>query len=599
MQKFLLWLDEIAVTNQESNSAKWLERIAFVFLVLMILSAPHSIAATQTAWLIGMFAWFVRLFIKPRPKLVRTSLDAALWAFFGWSVITSFFSYAPDISLDKLRGVALFLIFYFVINNLRSKRAAVFLAFALIFSCMFNVIWTPIERIVGRGVEVRGVSAESPLTKTIYVENYNQNIVLKDGDALLEVNKKKIRAPEDLLSALEQNETVSLRFYRPDYYLNVQIKRADLLTGATAMEKLGFTDWKKSRNWRSMGFYGHWTTYAEVLQLIASLTFGLFIGFFLTQSRKVAKPDKEKEKGRKREGEKESEDLGLESQSENQSPKTKARKPKPGNRFSPFLLFSLSPFVFIFFCLAMMSLALLLNVTRASQLGFLISAVSTVLLTGSRKMLLVLAALILPIALGGLLFLQQSRNVGFFDREDESTKYRQTVYREGFDLWTNNARHFFLGVGMDSIKRYAKDWRLFDDGKLPMGHFHSTPLQLVVERGLPALLLWIWILGVYARTLWRGLRRGEEEKGRKGENTIHNQSKISSSPLPLLSSSWRERGILLGCFGGLIGFFTSGLVHYNLGDAEVAMVFFMLVGISVALCDSRFQISNSISKTAE
>ncbi|MDQ3131768.1 MAG: O-antigen ligase family protein [Acidobacteriota bacterium] len=564
MQKFLRWLDEIAVTNQESNSAKWLERIAFVFLVLMILSAPHSIAATQTAWLIGMFAWFVRLFIKPRPKLVRTSLDAALWAFFGWSVITSVFSYAPDISLDKLRGVALFLIFYFVINNLRSKRAAVFLAFALIFSCMFNVIWTPIERLVGRGVEIHGVSAESPLTKTIYVENYNQNIVLKDGDALLEVNKKKIRAPEDLLSALEQNETVRLRFYRPDYYLNVQIKRADLLTGATAMEKLGFTDWKKSRNWRSMGFYGHWTTYAEVLQLIASLTFGLFIGFFLTQSRKVAKSQ------------------------------SKIRE-RFGNFFLPF---SLSPFL-LFFCLSAMSLALLLNVTRASQLGFLVSAISIVVLTGSRKMLLILAAVILPVALGGLLFLQHSRNVGFFDREDESTKYRQTVYREGFDLWTNNARHFFLGVGMDSIKRYAKDWRLFNDGKLPMGHFHSTPLQLVVERGLPALLLWIWILGVYARTLWRGLRRGEEEKGRKGENTIHNQSKISSSPLPLLSSSWRERGILLGCFGGLVGFFTSGLVHYNLGDAEVAMVFFILMGISVALCDSRFQISNSISKTAE
>ena len=246
MQKFLRWLDEIAVTNQDDNSAKWLERIAFFFLVLMILSAPHSIAATQTAWLIGMFAWVVRLFIKPRPKLVKTSLDAALWAFFGWSVITSFFSYAPDISLDKLRGVALFLIFPFVINNLRSKRAAVFLAFALIFSCMFNVIWTPIERLVGRGVEIHGVSAESPLAKTVYLENNNQEIILKDGDALLEVNKKKIRAPEDLLSALEQNETVSLRFYRPDYYLNVQMKRADLLTGATAMEKLGLPTGKKA-----------------------------------------------------------------------------------------------------------------------------------------------------------------------------------------------------------------------------------------------------------------------------------------------------------------------------------------------------------------
>jgi O-antigen ligase len=562
MQKFLTWIDEIAVTNQENTSAKWLERIAFVFLVLMILSAPHSIAATQTAWLIGMFAWFVRLFIKPRPKPVKTPLDIALWAFFGWSVITSVLSYAPDISLDKLRGAALFLIFYYVINNLRTKRAAIFLAFALVFSCMFNVIWTPVERLVGRGVEIHGVSAESPLTKTIYVENDNQKIVLKDGDALLEVNKRKIRAPEDLLAALEQNETASVRFYRPDYYLTVQMKRADLLEGTNAMEKLGFTDWKKSRNWRSMGFYGHWTTYAEVLQLIASLTFGLFIALFLTQRRRDAK--------------------------------TQIKEGK--NDKFPFLANSFSPFL-LFFCLAAMALALLLNVTRASQLAFLISAFSIVLLTGNRKMLLILAAVILPVALGGLFFLQQSRNVGFFDREDESTKYRQTIYREGFDLWTQNARHLFLGVGMDSIKRYAKDWRLFDNGRLPMGHFHSTPLQLVVERGLPALLLWILITGIYARTLWRGLRIQDSRfKIQDSESNIQHFESADKNPEFKIRSTnpnnWQSRGIMLGCFGGLVGFFTSGLVHYNLGDAEVAMIFFMLMGISISLVIQESKLRN-------
>jgi hypothetical protein len=552
MQKFLARLDEIAAIRQENTIALRLERIAFIFLVLMVLFAPHSIAATQTAWILGMLAWVIRLFIKPRPKLVRTPLDIALWAFFVWSAVTSVFSYAPDISLDKLRGAALFLIYYYVINNLRSKRTAIFLALALIFSCMFNVVWMPVERLVGRGVEIHGVNAESPLTKAIYVENYNQNIVLQDGDALLEVNKKKIRAPEDLLAELERSETVRVKFYRPDYYLTVQIKRADLLGGTSAVERLGFTDWKKSRNWRSSGFFGHWTTYAEVLQLIASLVFGLFIASFWK--------DKEKKRG---EEEILVENFELTSQTKNQKPKT------------AFLLRSSSPLL-LFLCLSAMALALLLNVTRASQLAFLISAFSIVTLMGSRKMLLITAAIILPVALGGLVFLQQSRNVGFFDSQDESIKYRQTVYREGFDLWTDNARHFVLGVGMDSIKRYARDWRLFDDGKLPMGHFHSTPLQLVVERGLPALVLWLLILGIYARTLVRGVSSfkfqvsGFEDENRKSED-------------------WQTFGILLGCLGGLIGFFTSGLVHYNLGDAEVAMVFFVLMAIGVFLSNSRFQ----------
>jgi hypothetical protein len=547
MQKFFIWIDGLAAISGEKTAIKWLERVAFIFLILMVLSAPHSIAATQTAWLTGMLAWVIRLFIKPRPKLVRTPLDIALWAFFVWSAITCVFSYAPDISFDKMRNAALFLIFYFVAGNLRTKRAAVFLAFALIFSSMFVVAWTPLERVIGRGVQISGVKPESPLTKAIYVENDNEKIVLKDGDALLEVNKKKIRSPEDLLAELEKGETARVKFYRPDYYLTVQIKRADLLEGASASEKLGFTDWKKSRNWRSMGFFGHWTTFAEVLQLIASLTFGLFVA---SLTKKGEKTDENKH-----------EEFNFKDQ-----PKT--QNPKPKTRLLPFLPFSPSPFLLLL-CLALMSLALLLNVTRASQLAFLVSVFSIVLVAGNRKMLLLSAAIILPLALGGLVFLQQSRNVGFFDKKDDSTKYRQTVYREGFDLWTQNARHFFLGVGMDSIKRYAKDWRLFDEGRLPLGHFHSTPLQLVVERGIPALILWLIILGIYARSLWRGIQNLKLEN----QNLDNNNSEFS----------WKKYGILLGCFGGLIGFFTSGLVHYNLGDAEVAMVFFILMGIGVKI----------------
>ena len=514
MQNLLQKLDDFIGIETESVTAKRLERIAFVFLFLMILCAPHSIAATQTAWLIGMFVWLVRFFVKPRPKLVRTPLDFALWAFFGWSVITSVFSYAPDISIDKLRGASLFLIFYFVINNLRTMRVAKILAFALIFSCMVNVLWTPIERILGRGVEIHNVNKNSLLEKAL----------LKNGDTLLKANGKKIKTPEDLIGEIEKGETTDVWFYRPDFYFTVKVKRADLLAGNDALEKLGIENWTKSRNWRSSGFYGHYATYAEVLQLIASLTFGLFVACLINGF--------------------------LSPKSEVGSPKSKVRNPK-----SKKLL------IVLFLCLFGMAFALLLTVTRASQLAFLVSCFSIVLLCKNRKLLLISALIALPLIIGGLFFLQSSREVGFFDREDDSTKWRETVYWEGFDLWLENPRHFILGVGMDSIKRYKEEWRLFDNGKLPPGHFHSTPLQLVVERGFPALLLWLLVLAIYARTLWKSL---------KMQNT----------------DSWVFSGIILGAFGGAIGFFTSGLVHYNLGDGEVVMVFFILMAISIFICKS-------------
>ncbi len=213
----------------------------------------------------------------------------------------------------------------------------------------------------------------------------------------------------------------------------------------------------------------------------------------------------------------------------------------------------------ILISLGLMSFALLLTVTRASQLAFLISAAVIILIGLGRKWILAAAVVGLPIAIAGLLFLQQSRQVGFFDTNDDSIRWRQTVWREGFDLWTGSPRNFVLGVGMDSIKRYAGEWHLFDDGRLNMGHFHSTPLNLVVERGLPALLLWLAVLAIYARSLWRTITR-------------------TTDPY--------SKGIILGCLGGMIGFFVSGLVHYNLGDQEVAMVFFLLMGLAAAIDSS-------------
>ena len=220
-----------------------------------------------------------------------------------------------------------------------------------------------------------------------------------------------------------------------------------------------------------------------------------------------------------------------------------------------------------------MSLALLLTVTRASQLAFMISAFTIVLLGGNRKIILILAAIALPLVIGGLIFLQTSRNTAFFDPNDNSTTWRATVWREGFNLWTDNAREISPSVsGWIRSNATRKTGICSTTENLPMGHFHSTPLQLVVERGFPALLLWLWILFIYAKTLFRGIS--------KFKIKIQNSESENSA---LSTQHSTAKGILLGCFGGLVGFFASGIVHYNLGDAEVAMIFFLLMGLGVSL----------------
>jgi O-antigen ligase len=250
-------------------------------------------------------------------------------------------------------------------------------------------------------------------------------------------------------------------------------------------------------------------TYAEVLQLIASLALGLFLGL-------------------------------------------------PNKRTLPGWLLFIAVIGLVF--------ALGMTVTRASWVGFAISVSLMLGLSASRRTLLIVGLCAIPLVLASIVFLQQKRSIGFFDQNDQSSGWRATVWREGFHLLVSNRRHLLIGVGMDSIKGHWREWGLFDGGKLPVGHMHSNLLQIALERGVPALIVWLILLGVYARTLWRIIRASPSAIGNR-------QSAIDNFP----------RGLALGALGGLAGFFASGLVHYNWGDSEVVMVFYLIMGLSLAV----------------
>ena len=493
----------------ERGAAVWLDRALTFWLFALAASAPHSIAATQLSWGCGLVLWGARFLLRPRPRIPRSPVLYALLGFFALTVVSSLFSYERATSVGKLRAANLFTIVFLVAGNVHSRRVLRLLALTLVASCTLNVLYTFGERAVGRGFRLQEVAADSPLRAALFVREdaTTDPTPIQSGDIVLEVDGRRAWDPGELAAALDNTKEddslyALVKIYRVEWTPTLRVPRGRLLAGATPLERLGVNGWSRGREWRASGFYGHYTTYAEALQLIASLAFGLFIAL----RRKLG-----------REG------------------------------------------ILLLAALAGMGGALLLTVTRASWLALLVSAFVIVLVGArSRRTVLILAACALPVVVAGLLVLRQQRSVGFIDARDQSISWRETVWREGFDLLRSKPRHLLVGVGMDSIKTHWREWGLFDGGRLPVGHMHSTPLQLALERGVPALLAWLLLVAVYARSLL-GLARSPSVGG------------------------WVERGIVLGALGGLAGFVASGVVHYNFGDSEVVMIFYLIMGLSLAV----------------
>jgi O-antigen ligase len=366
---------------------------------------------------------------------------------------------------------------------------------------MVNVFFTAGQLIIGKGVKVEGVRADSPLSQAVFTtRTVHQRTPIVNGDIIWQVDNQRVDTPEDLASALAAGKGFAkVTIYRVEWMPTLDIPRGKLLAGNTTLEQLGISNWSRGRDWRATGFYNHWVTYAEVIQLIASLTLGLFLG--LQHKTNVT---------------------GL------------------------LLLLALAGLLF----------ALAMTVTRASWGGFALSALLMVLLSTSRRTLFLIAACAMPLILGAVFLLKEKRSIGFVDRNDQSTTWRQTVWHEGVKLLVSKPHHLLVGVGIDSIKGYWREWGLFDNGRLPVGHMHSNLLQIALERGIPALVVWLILLALYAQMLWRIVRNVSDEF---------------------------PRSFALGALGGLAGFFTSGLVHYNWGDSEVVMVFYLIMGLSLAI----------------
>ena len=135
---------------------------------------------------------------------------------------------------------------------------------------------------------------------------------------------------------------------------------------------------------------------------------------------------------------------------------------------------------------------------------------------------------------------------------DPSSSLREQVARVGL---SRIAIHPIFGHGMDAMQKHWNEWGFPGHDML---HLHSTPLQLAFDRGLPMLALWTWMMIAF----WWSIARAAK-----------NAADLSDT---------HSYGIVLGTLGALTAFLASSLVNYNYGDAEVAMMFWFLMGIAVS-----------------
>jgi putative inorganic carbon (hco3(-)) transporter len=82
-------------------------------------------------------------------------------------------------------------------------------------------------------------------------------------------------------------------------------------------------------------------------------------------------------------------------------------------------------------------------------------------------------------------------------------------------------------------------------------HLHNVPLQIAAERGIPALLVWMWFIATLIRDFFRQRR----------------------ASFPSLSNGG------LAVIGAMLA---AGLFEYNFGDSEFLMLFLVLVTLPYA-----------------
>ena len=215
-------------------------------------------------------------------------------------------------------------------------------------------------------------------------------------------------------------------------------------------------------------------------------------------------------------------------------------------------------------CAGVLGLALLAGITRSAWLASAVAAVYLVW-RWKRRLLLALPLVAIVVLWLGPSWVRTRVISGFEPRGQlDSNQHRLVCWRTG---WRMIRAHHWFGVGPEMVQSKLMDY-VPPDVRRPLpegwyGHLHSIYIHYAAERGVPTMLMLVWLLG---QALWDFLRAVRRLPAEAGE----------------------ERFILHGAVAVVVAVAVAGAFELNLGDSEVLAMFLAVVSCGYVAVERAF-----------
>jgi O-antigen ligase len=321
------------------------------------------------------------------------------------------------------------------------------------------------------------------------------------GDIFTRVNGKSVydlAQLQRLIAESPSRQPMQIDYLRgyPFEKLHTAVSREQIVTSGYATPNLQFG---RGKPFRAQGSLGHYVVFAEMLMQLGCVAWAMLLGS------------------------------------------------QPGNRW-------LSAALAVIF-LAIVS-ALVATETRAALGGLALGCFLALLVLTGKGIRIAATAALLVVMICGALWIHHTRGVNWSSSNDTGTQFRVLMWEDGLRLVR---QHPWFGVGMETVRYHWLEWNIRGFIQYHVqSHFHSTPLQIAVERGLPTLAAWVWFVVAYLIFLFRLIGK------------TRTRSRFATT-------------VVAAVLAGFVAFLTTSFAHYNLGEEPLVTSLFFFFGIAIAI----------------